>query len=99
MSKHTQGDWEYHPNQIGEYQGHIQSKLGLNERGIQTVRTIAVILKYATPEENEANGHLIGAVRDMYEALKWAVKYYDGGDKVKYDEAMAAIAKAEGKQS
>jgi len=58
----TKGEWvvERHEKD-SRYFGNITSKLGIGERGFMNIRTIAVLLKYASNEEMQANAELIAS--------------------------------------
>lgn len=88
---HTPGPWKIEERQIDDYYVNIQAK----------VETIAAVLTmdpvYPTKKEM-ANARLITAAPDLLEALKElvAVPNKHRPDRV-WDEARAAIAKAEGR--
>ena len=64
-AKATQGEWQINLHDIGEYFGNIFSFLGDGN----TIRTIAIVLKYAPSSEQEANAQLFVETRNALPAL------------------------------
>jgi hypothetical protein len=61
----TQGEWQINQHDIGEYFGNVFSFLGDGN----TIRTIALILKYAPSFEQEANAQLFVETRNALPEL------------------------------
>lgn len=113
MSKHTPGPWGLNPDltirveewehcqQMGDYRGCIitdlKPALGVGEDFDLDKKQFG--RAHALPE-TIANGHLMAAAPDMYEACKEFVRKCECGEARSvrsYAQMKAALAKAEGK--
>lgn len=98
MSKHMPGPWT-------EYAGSVSSESATELRGKVSIRApVAQVTNAIGREaENRANARLIAAAPELLEALKKAVKEYEGlPHSLGYEfthlpEMRAEIAKAEGR--
>ena len=104
--QHTPAPWKYNVHNGGHYFADIEAALGMKD-GINQIRTVGLVLKYAPENEREANARLIAAAPDMLAALKLAFKiprpWIMGGRTIAEEEwgaavdaVSSAIAKAEG---
>ena len=94
---YTKGEWI--ATKTHNFTGTLVSYIYCGQKNIAQTRLSD---NEATPEENQANAHLIAAAPDMYEALLGLVDYlnYMGipeDCEDKFGEAVSALAKAEGK--
>lgn len=107
--KHTPGKWKVNEHIFGEYFADIEGRDSDCPTNDKQIRTIAVILKYASKEECKANARLIAAAPELLEACKKALnnlrKQRVFATPTKAVEFMAqekeleqSIAKAEGKE-
>ena len=68
---HTPGPWHFQPHEDwSEWAGNIIGSYGKDARGVESIRTIDCITKYAAQEETAANARLIAAAPDLLAALE-----------------------------
>lgn len=98
----TLGPWEasraYKSSNFGDYAARIIAR---DERGRATIAKVYGG-NFDDKEHAEINAHLMAAAPDMYEALKRLTQYgdifrYKNGESNPYEQAISALAKAEGR--
>lgn len=97
MNKYTPGPWHINTAGSGDGKGNIvidEIYVYAPESGADDVAVAADIADPLTGKPSEANARLIAAAPELLEALK-DVMYWDNG-KPEWEDARAAIAKAEG---
>lgn len=70
ISKRTSGEWKYNLHDgVGSYAADIEGSYGKDGKGIESIRTIAVVTMYAGKEESEANAAYICKAVNNHERL------------------------------
>lgn len=95
MKTHTDGPWSANLNGLSrDKQDAPQWNVG------KTCECLVILPNRSTPEETEANAHLIAAAPDLLAALEdcanWLSRSVRDDDREMAEDARAAIAKAKG---
>ena len=102
-AKHTTGPWRLDRGRDGRSEGYIRAAStvgtpGVGPHGMAVCRVTKSALPY---REVEANGHLLAAAPDLYNACQHALYMLETegmGDDELLEELRDAIARAEGKE-
>lgn len=75
--KGTPGPWKFNRHdKYFHHFGDIEGSYGIGDKGIENIRTIAVLTNYAGEDESNANAKLFAASKQMLEALQEMVKQF-----------------------